>query len=213
MNEITLGGFRIKSWQLGLGAAALAWFVFGKKAEAAGVVGITMKGVQTREDWAERLYLAIVNANLPDLSDASKRMILAHAALETGYPPYRSGSAANCNNLFNITTGTQWLKDGKPFCTGGDVTYSNPLPDGSPRPITQKWRAYMNLEEALEDYWKFLGSRASLLRARDALVAGDPAAFAARLREAGYYDAPLSGYIAGVTSGMRYVQKLLPILT
>lgn len=172
-----------------------------------------MQGVATRAEWAERLYFAILNAKLPPLSDASKRMILAHAALETGYPPYRKDSAANCNNIFNITTGTQWLKDGKPFCTGGDVTYSNPLPDGRPRPITQKWRAYLNLEEALENYWYFLGSRPSLLRAREALLAGDPAAFAARLREAGYYDAPLDRYVAGVSSGMRYVQKLLPILT
>lgn len=210
--EITLGRLRVKGWQLGLGAAAVAWLVFSKRAEASyGVVGTQIANATSRQDWAERLYFAMLNA-LPPLSDASKRIVIAHAALETGYPPYRKDSAARCNNIFNITTGSKWLTDGKPYCLGGDTTYADPLPDGSPRPITQKWRSYMNLEEALTDYWNFLGSRASLRAARDALIAGDPVAFSTRLREARYYDAPLDHYIAGITGAMRTAKTLLPTL-
>jgi flagellum-specific peptidoglycan hydrolase FlgJ len=209
--EITLAGRRFNVWVLlGLGLGAI--FILRKPAtQAAGAIVSTIKDAKDRATWVASLYNAI-SQTLPALGVQSKLIIIAHAILEVGFPPYKAGSAANCNNLFNITTGAAWVNAGKPYCTGGDVTYSNPLPDGSPRPITQKWRSYPTLGEGLLDYWNFLGSRAGLLAARNALEAGDPVQFASLLRDAHYYDAPLATYVAGLKGGINTAKKYLPFL-
>lgn len=210
-NEITIAGRRFPVWQvlsvLGIGALIL----WPRRAGASAMPSSTLVGVTDRGRWVTTLYNAITNV-LPDLSPQSKALVVAHAALETGYPPYRKDSAANCNNIFNITTGGKWLADGKPFCLGGDVTYSELGPDGKPKPITQKWRSYPSLEIGLLDYWQFLGSRSNLKAARDALVQADAAEFARLLRLASYYDAPLDHYIAGLRGGINTAKKYLPFL-
>lgn len=210
--EITLAGRKFKLWHLLAAGGVFALFVFRKPvASAAGAVVTTLKDTRDRATWVGGFY-STLSSVFPNLSVQSKLLIIAHAILEVGFPPYRSGSAANCNNLFNITTGKAWLDAGKPYCTGGDVTYTDPLPDGRPRPITQKWRSYPTLAEGLIDYWNFLGSRSNLRVARDALIAGDAVQFASLLREARYYDAPLDHYIKGLQGGMNTAKKYLPFV-
>lgn len=208
--EITLAGRKFKLWHLLAAGGVFALFVFRKPvASAAGAVVTTLKDVRDRATWVRGFY-STLSSVFPNLSVQSKLLIIAHAILEVGFPPYKSGSAALCNNVFNITTGSRWLAAGKPYCTGGDVTYSDPLPDGRPRPITQKWRSYPTLAEGLIDYWNFLGSRPGLKSARDALEAGDIVEFATRLRADRYYDAPLDKYVAGLRGGMNTAKKYLP---
>jgi hypothetical protein len=211
-NEITFAGRKFQWWHiltvLGVGAI----FFWPRRAFAAAIPSTTLVGITDRQQWANALYTALTNV-FPDLTPRTKALIIAHAALETAYPPYRRDSAANCNNIFNITTGSQWLKDNKPFCVGGDTTYSELTPDGKPKAITQKWRSYPSLEAALLDYWEFLGSRASLKAARDALVRADAPEFARLLREARYYDAPLDQYIAGLKGGVNTAKKYLPFIS
>lgn len=208
--EITLAGRRFKLWHLLAAGGVFALFALRKPAaRAAGTVVASLKDARDRATWVRGFYSTLSEV-FPTLSVQSKLIIIAHAILEVGFPPYKSGSAALCNNVFNITTGSKWLKDGKPYCTGGDVTYTDPLPDGRPRPITQKWRSYPTLAEGLIDYWNFLGSRANLRVARDALIAGDPVQFASLLREARYYDAPLDKYVAGLKGGINTAKKYLP---
>jgi len=208
-NEITFAGRKFKLWQV-LSAIGIGAIIFWpRRAGAAAMPSTSLVGVTDRQAWANALYTATTNA-LPFLSPRSKALILAHAALETGYGPYRKDSAARCNNIFNVTTGSQWLKDGKPFCTGGDVTYSQLTAEGKPTPITQKWRSYPSVEAALLDYWAFLGSTSGYRAAREALERADAAEFARLLREAHYYDAPLAQYVAGLQGGINTAKKYLP---
>jgi flagellum-specific peptidoglycan hydrolase FlgJ len=209
-SEITLAGRKFQAWHLAAlaGVVVLLW---PRKARASAMPATTLDGVTDRAEWTQRLFTAVTNI-LPELSTNSKLLVIAHAALETGYPPYRRDSAAKCNNIFNITTGSKWLKDGKPFCIGGDTTYSQLGPDGKPLPITQKWRSYSSIEVALTDYWGFLGSRANLRAARDALIAGNPDDFARLLRAASYYDAPEDLYARGLRGGMAGARKYLPFV-
>lgn len=210
--EITLAGRRFKLWHLLAAGGVLALFIFRKPVTAAaGSVVSTLKNVRDRAAWVRGLYSTLTQV-FPSLSPQAKALVIAHAILEVGFPPYTSGSAANCNNLFNITAGKAWLDAGKPYCVGGDVTYTELLPDGRPKPITQQWRSYNTLAEGLLDYWSFLGSRSNLRVARDALVGGDPIRFATLLREARYYDAPLDVYIKGLQGGINTARKHLPFL-
>jgi hypothetical protein len=207
--EFTLLGRKFRVWELAA-VGAVAYLLWPKKAAANVMPTTTLVGVTDRKEWARRLFDAIGRV-LPHLSPSARAMIVGHAALETGYPPYRQDSAANCNNIFNITTGSGWDKAGKAYCEGGDVTYSNPLPDGSPRPITQRWRSYPSLEDAVSDYWQMLGRKATYKAARDALEQNDYVTFATKLREGGYYDAPLAGYVSGIRGTTSYAKKLLDL--
>lgn len=210
-DEITIAGRKFQWWHILTVLSVGALVFWPRRASASQMPSTTLVGITSRQQWANALYTAVSNV-LPQLSPQAKALVLAHAALETAYPPYRKDSAANCNNIFNITTGSKWLKDNKPFCVGGDVTFTELTPEGKPKPITQKWRSYPSLEAALQDYWQFLGGRATYKAARDALERGDAAEFARLLREGHYYDAPLANYIGGLKANVAAVKKYLPFI-
>lgn len=128
---------------------------------------------------------------LPSLKDSARRLLLAHAALESGWGTanaYRHGY-----NFGNITAGSQW-KGAKWVDHHGDLVY---LPDGTSRIIDQEWRAYSSLNDALADYWSFLGPTQNggrYVKARHFLEDGDAIRFCLELHDRGYYTLPSSEY-------------------
>lgn len=122
-------------------------------------------------------------------SRASRLVLLAHWALETGF-----GHGCWCWNLGNIK---HVAGDGQSYCMvrlneviGGQVRWFVP-----PDPAT--WlRAYTSLEDGTQDY--LCRMRAEFRAAWPAVMAGDPALFCHLLKLARYYTAPESEYTAGV---------------
>lgn len=133
----------------------------------------------------------------PDLSDDARatvgRIVAAQAALESGYgktQAFREGW-----NFGNLSAGSSWKG---PTIAGGDLEYDAA---GNVKSIRQAWRKYGSLAEAVSDYFALL-SFTRYRGARDALMRGDADGFAAKLREGGYFTAPLAHYQAGLRSGL-----------
>lgn len=136
----------------------------------------------------------------PDLTPAARlragEIVAAQAALETGWgrtPGWKQGW-----NFGNITAGSSWTG---PVVEGGDTEPSKTDPTKYV-PITQRFRKYGSLAEAVSDYFRFL-SWTRYQPARDALFAGDEVRFAVKLREGGYYTAPLADYQGGIASALK----------
>lgn len=156
--------------------------------------------------WVEKVR-AQVDASLPFLSPNARALVVAHAAMESGYG---RATASGVFNLFNLTRGAN---DPRPSFVeqNADWEYLQlsgappPSVDGSPwqqapgggwrRRIPQRWRAYSSIDEGLRDYWEFLGG-ARYRPARDALSRADLGAFVALLASAGYYTLPETEYLA-----------------
>lgn len=160
-------------WLMGLGALGLAAIVVPPAA------------------WLAQMRLAVDSA-LPDATAAAKRLVLAHAAYESGFG---TGKAARLgNNPFNITAGSVWKG---PVILGPDT-------DGNGAPITQRFRSYPSLADAVRDYWSFLGGP-RYSNARAALALGDSVAFVNRLAAAGYFELDVEKYQAGFAAALRKV--------
>jgi flagellum-specific peptidoglycan hydrolase FlgJ len=134
----------------------------------------------------------------PDLDDAARtkaaEIVAAQAALETNWgstPAWKQGW-----NFGNITAGSSWTG---PVVEGGDT---EPNAAGVYVPITQRFRKYGSLAEAVSNYFTLL-SWPGYQPARDALFRGDANGFAAQLRQGGYYTAPLADYQGGIASALR----------
>lgn len=133
----------------------------------------------------------------PDLTEAARaraaQIVAALGALESGYGTtnaYRQGF-----NFGNVSAGSSWAG---PVIGGGDLEYDS---NGKVKRITQSWRAYGSLAEAVSD-WLRLISWSRYRAARDALMLGDADGFAAGLRAGGYFTAPLAEYQAGLRSAL-----------
>ena len=141
---------------------------------------------------------------LPQLKESARHLLLAHAALESGWgqaKAWRHGF-----NFGNITAGPSW-QGAKWTDVGGDE-------DAAGNKITQVWRAYSTIDAAIKDYWDFLGpnqNRGRYLHARDFLANGAVLDFAAELHKARYYELDPRKYakfLAGVLQTV--IRELLP---
>lgn len=132
----------------------------------------------------------------PDLTDVQRtraaRILAAQAALESGY-----GSTRQWREGFNFGNVSKGSWTG-PTLAGGDTEYDAA---GNVKKITQAWRKYGSLAEAVSDFFKLL-SWSRYVPARDALMRGDANGFAEKLRAGGYYTAPLAEYQAGIRSAI-----------
>lgn len=131
------------------------------------------------------------------LSGKTRLLIIAHAALESGWGS--AVAAQRANNLFNITTGANWKGE---FILGPDLEY--PGDGGNPVKIEQKWRKYKDDAAAIADYLDVVLQYRRYLPARAALLDGDPESFVRLLgpdRAAekppvgGYYTLPTTKYL------------------
>jgi hypothetical protein len=163
-------------------------------------------------DWL-RAFDAEVQRQLP-LDDGPRWLLDAHAAYESGWGT--SFAARHCLNPFNITAGPHWH--------GATVTQDNADTEYDKAGnfkgrITQVWRAYPTIGDALEDYWSLLGWP-RYLAARDALERADAAIFCHFLGPTagvdhlgrpmgGYFTLPEAQYAAGLQGCLRRVTAAL----
>jgi hypothetical protein len=78
--------------------------------------------------------------------------------------------------------------------------------------VTQVWRVYGSLDEAITDYWAFLnGNGGRYASAVLALENGDLPAFAQALGSSGYYTLPINAYTAGLTARLADVKSSLAV--
>lgn len=158
--------------------------------------------VTSRADFVAQLRKAMV-VELPEIGRNTRQLIVAHGAFESGWgdgPAFRKGW-----NFANITAGRSWQGD-KWEQPNADDEYAS---DGTKKRIAQVWRVYGSLNEALRDYWSFLGG-ARYLPARQVLANSsglDSDAFAAALRAGGYFTAPLAKYQDGLRATLATVAQ------
>jgi flagellum-specific peptidoglycan hydrolase FlgJ len=175
----------MKPLPLAIGAAALA------------LAGTGAAVVVDKATWARRTAAAI-SVELAQLSPAAQRLVLAHAAYESGFGTARA--AVRGNNVFNITAGSAWSGETWTDVAGDEAFDSQGNSLGR---IDQVWRVYGSINEAVRDYWQFLGPSANRGRyatARAALEQADLSLFAARLFAAGYFGLPVARYTAGLSA-------------
>ncbi|QDQ28851.1 flagellar assembly peptidoglycan hydrolase FlgJ [Chitinimonas arctica] len=111
----------------------------------------------------------------------SPHLMLAHAALETGWgkKPITDSAGHNTFNLFGIKAGKSWT--GKT----ADITTTEYV-DGVAQKRIEKFRAYDNYNDAFVDYAQLLSKRYG-----EATQAGsDAKVFASELQEGGYATDP-----------------------
>lgn len=168
------------------------------------VVLVKAKGRREIFEQVKAAVVAYLEAVRPDLSDAQREaagnILGAQAVVETNggrTVAWREGW-----NFGNVTAGSAWRGD---VVLGGDT---EPDASGKYVPITQRFRKYVSLAQAVEDYlpggsigaldWK----REREERAFEHLIAGDAEAYSAALRRAGYYTAPEAEYTAGILDAL-----------
>ena len=153
------------------------------------------------------------------VSPATKALIVAHAAYESGWGKglaFRKG-----NNPWNLTAGASW---GGSVVSGGDEEF---VPGSTtPKKITQRFRAYSGLSQAVADYLSFLGF-ARYAEAKSKLLAGDPTfvielgantrdssgtivnAWPSGMVKGGFYTLPIPDYVGGFNSILTDVETIL----
>jgi hypothetical protein len=173
-------------------------------AAGGGVVVVRAQGRRAIFEQVRDAAIAYLETVRPDLSDAQRlaagNILGAQAVVETNGGrtiAWREGW-----NFGNVTAGSSW--------TGAIVRGGDTEPDatGAYVPITQSFRKYDSLAQAVEDYlpggsigaldWR----REKQEHAFDFLVAGDAAGYSAALRRAGYYTAPEAEYSAGIAAAL-----------
>jgi hypothetical protein len=156
-------------------------------------------------DWL-RAFDAEVQRQLP-LDDGPRWLLEAHAAFESGWGT--SFAFRHCLNPWNITAGPYW-HGGTVTQANGDTEYA---PDGTYKGrITQVWRAYPTVADAIEDFWVFVGWP-RYLPARDALERADAEVYAHFLGPTAgknYKGQPLGGFYT--LNEKAYTQGLLTCL-
>lgn len=212
-------------WVLGLGGAGVASYF---SLRAAGVVGElpradggsflvnTLTLTSTKEDFVRAVMSAAESARA-GLSQQTKLLIAAWAALESGWGKSRQAKLAN--NIFNVSKGS-WAG---PTIPGNDTEFREGQTEAVK--ITQEWRQYATLTAAVADVLQLI-STSRYVNYREAsadLLAGN-ATFATRLGvldkdpatgktirvdtradTAGYYTHPRSDYQAKVNLLLREV--------
>lgn len=122
-----------------------------------------------------------------------KRVLLAQAALETGWGQFISKGAegASSNNLFNIKSSSAWQGDSVNVVT---LEYQ----DGVAQKERASFRSYQSYEDSFNDYVNFITSNP---RYKNALAqASDSEAYLTELQRAGYATDP------------EYANKILQLL-
>lgn len=140
--------------------------------------------------WVADMEKAITSTLSP-LSLEGQKLLIAHGAFESGWG--KSNAYRRGFNFGNLTAGKSWA-GAKWTDVGGDSEYDK---DGRKKIITQQWRAYPTLNDAVSDYWDFLGGP-RYAHARDALAKGDAFQFCTLLSKGGYFTLPCSKYVAGL---------------
>lgn len=161
--------------------------------------------VITGTGWTIDMWNAI-QAVLPQLSTEAQAIILGHAAYESGFGKARA--AVRGNNVFNITAGSAWSGAKWTDVSGDEDFDANGKSLGR---IDQVWRIYPSLEEAVRDYWAFLGptqNRGRYAVARAALEAGQLGRFVQELYTAHYFSLVPAKYLAGFKATL---SKLGPV--
>lgn len=148
------------------------------------------------------------------LAPETRIIVLAHAGVETALGT--AGTAPTGNNFWNISAGTTEKPSSSwtgPVVLGGD---QEPDGQGGWKNIVQRWRAYADPLEGAKDYLKFLsrttpipGFKKTYADAWAKALAGDVMGFVYTLREAGYYTADASRYLAMMNGQIGLVRKLL----
>jgi flagellar protein FlgJ len=118
--------------------------------------------------------------------------LLGHAALESGWGKHeiRAADGSPSHNLFGIKAGRNW--------TGATVdVMTTEYVNGSPRKMTQKFRAYGSYAEAFQNYANLMQANP---RYAGVMKQSDSASFAQGLQKAGYASDPA------------YAQKLTQVL-
>jgi flagellar protein FlgJ len=152
-----------------------------------------------RAQWRSDSPQAFIDGLLPLAEDAARelgvapRVLLAQAALETGWGRHIAGdSRGSSNNLFNIKAGADW--DG-PAVRVSTLEYR----DGVAQRESAAFRAYASRAESFADYVALINRSPRYQAARAA--AADPAAYLQELQRAGYATDPA------------YADKVMDILT
>lgn len=148
------------------------------------------------------------------LAPQTRLIVLAHAGVETALGT--AGTAPSGNNFWNISAGTTTKPSSSwtgPVVLGGD---QEPDGQGGWKNIVQRWRAYADAMEGARDYLAFLsrstpipGFKKSYADAWNKALAGDVIGFVYTLRDAGYYTADASKYLAMMNGQIGLVQSLL----
>ena len=122
----------------------------------------------------------------------SPKVILAQAALETGWGKYmiQNSDGSNSFNLFGIKGGSQWSGSEASVST---LEYTNGVAERQ----TASFRSYESLADSFKDYVSFLTQSP---RYEQALSASDDETFVAGLQESGYATDP------------KYAEKIISIL-
>lgn len=152
-------------------------------------------------DFVARMWDAVTRV-WPGSSSATRALIVAHAAYESGYgsgTAYRVG-----NNPFNIVKGSANV----PSVESGDLECDA---SGKCVPIKQKFRVYASLEDAVRDYLALLQT-VRYMSAYTLLRVGD-VGFAAALGNTGYYTLPVDQYVRNFKGVLVGVQKRLVTLS
>lgn len=142
---------------------------------------------------------AVVTQELPQVPVAGRVLIVAHAAYESGWGQLEN-ARANTNNIFNVTAGKSWRG---PTSKGTDTENG--------KPIVQVWRKYSSINEAVRDYWSFLGTLYPAARQELMNSPVSLSQFCAQLRARGYFTLDLASYVAGMTKRRDEAAKLLNV--
>ena len=166
---------------------------------AAGVVGelprntgggflvSTLTLSSSKEAFVRAIMSAAARAR-PTMSQTSRAMLAAWAALESGWGKTRQAKLAN--NLWNVSKGS-WTG---PTLPGTDTEYS--AGSAAAKPISQQWRSYASVDAAVADLLQLLETSRYLnyREAVAALMAGD-ITFATRL---GVFERGTDGVVSRV---------------
>lgn len=150
----------------------------------------------TKRDFIQAMRLAIgTQIPVPGLL-----LTIAWAAFESNWG--RTTGFRLANNPWNITAGSKWTG---PVVPGPDTEYDN---KGNVKNITQQWRKYNTIADAVGDMVTFLTvTNSQYLAARDLLFKGDTS-FTDSLAAGHYYTLPSGEYKAGVLSCLEDVKAL-----
>jgi len=219
---------------LGLTGAVAAVFFWRRKQVTEEVLGVaskiqaaaadvvrTLLGVTDSAKWAASLY-GVISRELPQLSPKARVLMVAHAAYESGWGQ-KAAAARGSNNIWNLTAGSAWTGQ-IDFQPDADLSYNVSECSRLGRPVTtqsngkpacridQRWRKYPSVNEAVRDYWSFLGPQQNggrYIKARAALEAGDTVGFARELAAVGYYTLPSAEYAKKLGEVVESVQRRL----
>lgn len=193
-----MADFKLFWWLLGgagLAAAGAAIYTSQFPAPQSAVIPLLTLPT-TKKSFVDAVSYAIDVAQA-GLGDDARALIIAHAALESGYG--KSAAARKGNNLFNIVAGSRWA----------GPTVPGPDANAAGQPIVQQWRVYGAFDESVSDYLSLLlNGSSSYQLARQQLINGD-IGFIANLKAGGYFELDLPTYASRFRVYLAEVQKML----